>query len=102
MTQPSLFDKHPSEVRNITIDFSNRLPTAVTVASGTCAALDMETLSDVTGTVLTSPTCTVTTTTATIKVQAGSANRKYKLTFSVTLSSTEVFIEVVYMQVREP
>ena len=95
------FIKQPGESYFIGFDFVNRLPSGATLSSGTVAAIDLEDLSTQSTIVLASTTATISGTTAKVKVQAGTHDRKYKITFSVTLSSAEVLQEDVVMQVQD-
>lgn len=96
----SVIEKTPNEKYTITVDFEDRLPTGATVSSGTVGAIDLsngQSTEDVIG----STTATVTTTTAAVVLQAGTANKDYKITFTVTLSNSNILEEVIELRVRE-
>lgn len=94
--------KQSSEKRPVTVDYEDRLPTAVTVSScavaayllpggtsdnsvisGTAASVDGDGL------------------TASIYVRAGTSGRRYKVTFTATLSDTSVFEDDVLLIVED-
>lgn len=94
------FDKQPYEEFVFAVDFTPRLPTGATVASGTVTAIDETTGADASSTVL-SGTATTTTTTVARKVVAGTSGTRYKLTYRATLSSGDKLEQDVRMVVRD-
>lgn len=95
------FIKQPGESYFIGFDFTNRLPSGSSLSSGTVSAIDLYDGATVSSTVLASTSATIAGSTAKVKVQAGTHNRKYKITFSMTLSTSEVLQEDVIMQVQD-
>lgn len=93
------FSKQPAEAYTIGLEFSGKLPTGVSLSSGTVAAYD-PTGTDVSGTVLSGTTATITGTQARIKVLAGTHGIDYRLQFLVTLSNADVLEEDVLMMVE--
>lgn len=94
------FVKQPSETYPIAIEFSGKLPTGSTVASGTVSAIDTSNGADATSAVLASSSLTIQgSTQAVATVQAGTDGKTYKLTFLVTLTPAAVLEEDVLMQV---
>lgn len=93
------FSKQPAERFPVTIDLTNRLPTAITISSCTVAAIDLTTLGDATSTVLLSGTATVSGGKVTGVVRAGTSGRTYKVTFTATLSDSSILEEDIQMDV---
>ena len=96
-TPVQYFAKSPGENYPITFDYNGKLPSGLTVASGSCTASDKRTrlaAAVTTGGVATTPTA------AQIRVTAGTAGADYVITMSVTLSDGSILIDQVEMQVR--
>lgn len=91
--------KRPTESYSTAIDFAGLLPTGSTIVSGTLAAVN-RTTGATDNSVLASTTATVTTTTAAFKGQAGTSPADYLITLTVTLSTGDVLVEEVLLQVR--
>lgn len=95
------FQKQPAEKRTIAIEYLNELASGVTVSSGTVAAIDLTDNSDVSATVLTSTTATISGTQARVQTRAGTNAKNYKITFTTTLSNTDIWEDDVIMKVLE-
>lgn len=93
------FSKQPAEAYTIGLEFSGKLPTGASLSSGTVAAYD-PTGTDVSGTVLSGTTATITGTQARIKVLAGTHGIDYRVRFLVTLSTADILEEDVLMMVE--
>ena len=94
------FTKEPAEKYVIAIEYSGRLPTGASLSSGTVTAYDMGAGATDTS-VLTSTTATIATTQAKAQVRAGSAGKKYKITFTVTLDTGDILEDEVLMTIRD-
>ena len=92
------FSKQPSETYTIAVEFSGKLPTGATIVSGTVSATD-QAGTDMTSTVLSGTSATISGTQALIKVLAGVHGQTYRLRFLVTLSTSDLLEEDVLMQV---
>lgn len=95
------FSKQPSEKYPIAIEWSGKLPSGATLSSCTVGAVNNADNTDATGTVLVSPSGTVSGTQSKAIVQAGTNNTNYKITFTVVLSDGSILEEDVLMQVAE-
>jgi len=93
-----IFEKQPDEVYPVTVDFTARLPSGVTVASATGSVTNLLTDSAENAR-LVSTTLTTTSTTATGKVTGGLAGVDYRVTFRATLSDSSVLEEDLLMRV---
>lgn len=91
------FDKQVREKLVIAVDYSNELPSGVTVSSGVVEAKDS---SGNLAAVLASATATTTSTTAKCTVQDGQSGGEYVVTFLTTLSDGQVWEDEVVMRVR--
>jgi hypothetical protein len=91
--------KQPAEKYSISIDFTGRLPTAITVSSGTLSAINQTTMQEDTN-VYVSSSLSTTTTTASTTIQNGNDGTNYLLTFTVTLSDGSILQEDVLLKVR--
>lgn len=81
------FCKQPGESYAIGFEFSGRLPSGANLDSGTVGAINVDTGSDTSATVLDTTTATVSGTQATIGVKAGSDGETHKITFTMTLDN---------------
>ena len=93
------FIKQPAEKFPISIDFTNRLPSGLTISTVTLAALDLSTNSDVTTTIFGGTSGTVSGNKATGTVRAGTNGHAYKLTITATLSDSSILEEDLNMSV---
>lgn len=93
------FSKQPSEAYTIAMEFSGKLPSGASPSSGVVAAYDPDG-TDVSATVLSGTTATISGTQARIKVQAGTHGINYRLRFLVTLTNADVLEEDVLMEVE--
>lgn len=94
------FSKQPAEAYTIGLEFSGKLPTGASPSSGVVAAFDPAG-TDVSGTVLSGTTATISGTQARIKVIAGTHGVDYRLRFLVTLTNSDILEEDVLMRVEE-
>jgi len=94
-----VFSKQPGEAYSVALEFSGKLPTGASLSSGTVAAYDPAG-TDVSSTVLSGTTATISGTQALIKVQAGTHGVDYRVRFLVTLTNTDVLEEDLTMKVR--
>ncbi len=97
-------EKHPGE--EFTVGFiytTDKLPTGVTIASSLGSATKLSDLTDVTGTLLTSPTATIDLggLRASLRVIDGEDGEDYEVKFTHTLTSGDVFVDCLVLQVRE-
>lgn len=92
------FEKQPSETWTVAVEFSGKLPTGASLSTGTVSAIRTDT-GATDNSVLASQTLTISGTQAKVRVLAGSAGVKYKLTFLVTLDTSEILEEDVTMGV---
>lgn len=94
------FIKEPGERYAIAIEYANKLPSGATLASGTVSAVDLATnVTD--NSVIVGTSATISGTQAKITVQAGVANKRYKITFLVTLNTGEILEDEVVMHVLD-
>lgn len=100
-TETPSFEKQPAEEYFVGFEFSGRLPSGANLDSGTVAAIDVDTGSDVAATVLDSTTATVSGTQATVGCKAGNNGQTIKITFSMTLdnASADILEEDLIMKV---
>lgn len=96
---PGRFLKQPAESYTIAVEFAGKLPSGASLSSGTVSAIRLDT-GATDNSVLASTTATISGTQARVKIQAGTAGVKYKLTFLVTLSNGDIFEEAVAMDVE--
>lgn len=93
------FSKQPSEAYTIGLEFLGKLPSGASPSSGTVTAYD-HTGTDVSSTVLSGTTATVTGTQVRIKVLSGTHGMDYRLRFLVTLTNADILEEDVLMRVE--
>ena len=94
-----IFEKQPDEVYPVTVDFTARLPSGVTIASAVGSVTNL--ISDeAENTRLVNTTLTTTSTTATGKVTGGLVGVDYRVTFKATLSDSSVLEEDLLMRVK--
>lgn len=93
------FTKQPAEEYVIGVEFLGRLPTGTSLSFGTVSATDLSG-ADVTGTILTSPTATISGTQARAKAKAGVHGQDYRIRFVLTLNNSDILEEDLTMEVR--
>lgn len=90
--------KQPSEAYYISIDFSNKLPSGATLATGTATGVDLVTqLTD--DTILSSTTGQISGSTLSVKVIGGSHGKTYLVRVAAILSDSSVLNEQVLVHV---
>jgi hypothetical protein len=94
-----IFRKQPDEIYPVTIDFSARLPTGLTISSAAGSVTNLATDASENA-MLSSTTLTVSSGNVTGKVTGGSHGTDYRITFKATLSDSSVLEEDLLMQVR--
>ena len=94
-------EKTTAEAYTFAIDYAGRLPSGASVSSGTVAAVDQDGNDESGGgtPVIASTTATISGTEARVKVQNGTNGERYKLTFTTTLSTSDVLVDTVWMRV---
>lgn len=98
MTTPITIRKQSNEKYPVLVDFTNNLPSTTTISSATSAAYDLKDNSNVSATLINATTNT--TTGVTVKLQAGTTSKKYKITVTATLSdSFSVLEEDFYLEI---
>lgn len=100
MTTPATFNKQPFEEYNIAIEYSGKLPSGTSLSTGTVSAVDTST-GATDNSVLSGTSATIAGTQAKIKVIAGVANKKYAISFKVTLNDGQKLEDDVLMHVIE-
>lgn len=104
MPTPEFFSMQPNEKQPISIDYSvaDSLPSGATVSSGTVAAYEMPDNANA-NSILGSTTATTTTTSTKVFVTAPATSngKKYKITFTTTLSDTSILIEDVELRIND-
>lgn len=100
-TTPGAFYKQPAEQHEVTVEFSGKLPTGRSLASGTVSAVEVTSGASMSSTVLCSTTLTISGTQATATVKAGTALLDYEIRFLVTLDNGDILQEDVVMRVRD-
>lgn len=96
---PGRFAKQPAESYTIAVEFLGKLPSGVSLSSGTISAVRLDT-GATDNSVLASTTATIVGTQARVRVQAGTGGIDYKLTFLCTLSNGDLLEEDVVMEVE--
>lgn len=94
------YPKTPNEKISVALELANRLPTSVTISSGTAAAIDVADGTNATTTVLSSATGAVSGSTVTWILQAGTTGHTYAITCLVTLSNSDILEEMVILRVK--
>ena len=94
------YTKRPSENYSVAIEWAGKMPTGLTLQSGTLTAVDHGTGADVTGTVLASPSAVIAGTQASFTGRAGNSPTDYLITLTVTLSDGSLRVQEVLLQVR--
>lgn len=92
------FSKQPAEQYTIAVEFSGKLPTGASLASGAVSAVD-EDENNASSTVLGSTSATIAGTQAKVLVKAGTDGKTYKVTFLMTLSNGDKLEEDLQMRV---
>lgn len=93
------FEKQPTENWPIAFEWKDKLPTGLSLGSGTVSAIRLDT-GATDNSVLASTVLTISGTQALLRVQAGTSGIDYKITALVTLSdATSVLEEDVLMHV---
>jgi hypothetical protein len=90
-------DKTPAETETLAVEFLDRLPSGVTVSSGTVTAVDEDGTTD--ETVLGSTTATISGTQTQFVVQAGTHGKFYTVKVTTTLSNSAVRVDEIQMRV---
>lgn len=87
--------------RAVTLNYSQQLPSGVTVSSCTVSAKDI--FSNASASILASGTATITdsNTKASVLVQNTTAAKKYKLTFTAVLSDGQQWVDYVLYSVKD-
>jgi hypothetical protein len=93
--------KQPAEQYAFGYDFVDELPTGVDVSSAVLSAIDLESGTDQTATILLSSTATIVGTQVLGRWRAGIAGRRYKIRVLATLSNGDIFEEDVILAVIE-
>lgn len=93
------FSKQTSERRSVTVTWENRIPTGVTISSCAVAAfiLPAQTADN---SVISNTTATVTSYTASVYAVGGTNGTRYRISFTATLSDTQILKEDVLMIVE--
>jgi len=92
---PQRIPKQPDEQVTYAFEFKNRLAFGAALSSGTISATDTSDSSDVTGTLLSSSSVTISGTQARFRVIAGTAGRTYRITGQITLDNGDLLEEDV-------
>lgn len=90
--------KQPLESYTVGFEFAGKLPSGVTLTSGTVSAMNIGS-GATDNTVLASTTATISGTQAVVKVQGGVNGQMYRVTFLLTLSNGDILEEDLEMQV---
>lgn len=102
MPTPEFFSMQPNEKQPIAIDYSvaGSLPASTTVSSGTVAAYEMPDNGNA-NSILSGTTATTTTTSTKIFVTAPATSngKRYKITFTTTISDGSILIEDVELRI---
>ena len=96
---PQVIPKQVDEQVTYAFEFKNRLAFGAALSSGTLTATDTSDSSDVTATLLTSATATISGTQAKFRVIAGTAGRTYRITLLATLDNSDVLEEDVLFRI---
>lgn len=88
-------NKQPSERLPLAFEFRDRLPLGGEILNGVFSAIDIDDASDVTATILVSPTGTVAGTQVRFMVIAGTDGHTYKVTLLATLTDGSILEEDV-------
>lgn len=92
--------KQSAERRTRTIDFSDRVPSGVTISSATVACVKASTL-ELVNDMLASTTATVSGGNVSFTVLGGESGVDYRITVTATLSDSEVVTGDVMMRVQD-
>ena len=92
---PERIFKQVDEQVTYAFEFKNRLAFGAVLSSGTVAATDTSDSSDVTSTLLSSATSTISGTQARFRIIAGTAGRTYRITMKATLDNGDLLEEDV-------
>ena len=95
------FTKQTGEIFPIQVDFNDVLDDGETLVSAGSTVTAYQGTEDVSDEVLDANSKTVGSGVVSIKVQAGTDQTRYKLTFSATTSAGNVYEKDVYMMVRD-
>lgn len=87
------FDKQPSERLTLALEWSEKIPTGVSVVSATLSAIRTDTSADATSTVLSSSTGVISGTQVKMTVLAGTSGVDYKITILTTFSDGTILEE---------
>ena len=95
----NFFDKQPSEIFTIAVDYTDRLDTGETIVSKTIVIVEVLTGTDRTSTML--RTSSILGAKVLVGVQAGTTGIDYKITVKATTNGSNVLEEEVIMHVIE-
>lgn len=82
-------------------DFTGKLPSGVTLESGSATVTDLSDGADVTNTLLTSGTCTISGNQALVTIRAGSLNRDYLVDVRVVADNGDQYRELFRLEIRD-
>ena len=94
-------EKQPADIRSRAIDFSNKVPTGVTIESASLTCVIEETGEDVTSTILVDDAGVVQGESVIITVRGGDDGERYKVTIEATLSTGDILTADIFVDVRE-
>lgn len=92
--------KQSAEKKTIEVDYTDSLPSSVTVSSGTVSAIRLDT-GATDNTVLTSTTATVSSPYARFQLTAGTNGVTYRVELTTTLSNGDILNNVFKVVVRD-
>lgn len=103
MADIDLFEiqKQSAERRDRSVDFADKIATGVTISSATATGVEIPTLTDVASTILQSTTLTPSGTTVPFTYKAGAHGKRYRITVTAVLSSSEILTADVFFEVRD-
>ena len=94
------FAKQPSAQRTIAVDWVDALPSGASLVSCTVTAKDKDNV-DVSATLLSGTTATISGTRTIIRVKAGTSGQRYTVTFVPTFSNGDTDEEDVIVWIEE-
>lgn len=102
MTYPASFSKQPAERYPLAVDYRRSLPPGDSLASGTVTAYNVTDSVDATTVVLDNPaTVTISGSSASFVVMAGSDGKEYRITLSMTTTLGYSLEDDITMTVTE-
>jgi len=93
--------KAPSETYPVTIDYTDRLPSGATIASGTAAIYDFLDDSSATSTMIPG-SVTATSPNLTFDLLAGTAGKDYLLVVTATITGSKPLVDFFRVRVVQP